>query len=73
MKRKKQDVYVTYHYVIEYEHLDHLDNLKRDLEKAPSFGTRGASVVSNGKFYGFACTLAGPGKIMTGGIHENHD
>lgn len=63
MKRKTKDVYVTYHYVIEYEHSDHLEEIKQDLEKAPSFGTRGAGVVSNGKFYGFACTYVGPGKI----------
>jgi hypothetical protein len=70
MKRKTKDVYVTYHYVIEYEHPDHMDEIKQDLERAPGFGVRGAGVASDGKFYGFACTLTGPGKIMTGGNND---
>ena len=57
MARKKKTIKVTYIFDVEYEHEDHLEDIKRGLKKAPHYDMRGAGAAGNNKVYGYACKM----------------
>lgn len=65
MSKKKTKVLVTYTFTVEYEHKEHLESIKRELEKRPMLDMCGAGKASNGECYGYSCRLSGKGQITS--------
>jgi hypothetical protein len=63
MKRKKVTVLVTYKFAVSYEHPEHLENIKGDLQKQPYYDMAGGGAASDGKFYGYSCKMIKAGSI----------
>ena len=63
-KMKKKKVKFIYTFEIEYEHEKHLNNILRDLKKAPIFEMSGAGIV-DGSAVSYSCNRIGYGVEST--------
>ena len=61
MKKKTVYVLATYKFKITYEHPEHFESMKADLEKSPVFELSGAGVAGAGsEVFGYSCKRVGP-------------
>ena len=59
---KKKKVKFIYTFEIEYEHIEHLNDILKSLNDEPIISMSGAGAASNNKVYGYRCKRINGGK-----------
>jgi hypothetical protein len=54
---KETKIKVTYEFNIQYEHEEHLEDIKKDLRSRPIFNMHGAGCTKDNKFGGYCCKM----------------